>query len=117
MGVWKPQSVKTSPPPEVRYALTGTGGVKVSQDGGVNFTFQLDNVPVMIQGPTVISGSMVAFREVDDHTLESTSTREGVVTGKSTMSVPNDGKTMTTTSTSIGPNGNSEPTVRVFEKR
>jgi len=115
-GVWKALSVKTNPPSEMRFELAGAGGVKLTFGTGVNYTFSLDNVPVVVNGPAVISGTMMAFRAIDDHTLESTSSREGVTTGKTTLSVSNDGKTLTSTSASIVPNGNREPTVSVYEK-
>jgi hypothetical protein len=101
----------------MRFEPSGTGGVKLTFETGVNYTSNLDNVPVVVNGPAVISGTMIAFRAIDDHTLESTSSRQGVVTGKTTLSVSNDGKTMTSTTTSIGPEGNREPSVSVFEKR
>lgn len=116
VGVWKPQSLKTNRPTEIRFELAG-GGLKVSFENGQNYTFNLDNVPVAVNGPAVISGTMIAFRAIDDHMLESTSSRQGVVTGKATLSVSNDGKTMTSTTRSIGPEGNREPSVRVYGKR
>jgi hypothetical protein len=117
VGVWKPQSVKTSPPAEMRFEAAGTSGLKVTFETGVNYTFNLDNTPVVVNGTTVIAGTMIAVRSVDDHTLESTSTREGTVTGKTTLSISSDGKTLTTTSTAIGPDGNREPNVSVYEKK
>jgi len=117
VGVWKPQSVKTNRPTEMRFEPSGTGGVKLTFETGVNYTSNLDNVPVVVNGPAVISGTMIAFRAIDDHTLVSSSSRQVVVTGKTTLSVSNDGKTMTSTTTSIGPEGNREPSVSVFEKR
>jgi hypothetical protein len=57
---------------------------------------------------------MVAVRAVNDHTLEETNSREGVVTGKTLISLSADGKTLTITSSS---SGGGEPSVGVFEKR
>jgi hypothetical protein len=116
-GVWNPQSFKTNSPGEMRFEAAGTGGLKFTDETGINYTFHLDNVPVAMQGATVISGTMLAFRAVGDHTIESTTSREGAVTGKSTLAVSKDGKTLTTTSTLIGPNGSREPSVRVYRKQ
>ena len=113
-GIWKARSVKTSPAPETRYELIGTDGFKFANDSGASYTFHVDNKPVAVQGPTVIAGTMVAVRAVDDHTLEETNSREGVVTGKTLISLSADGKTLTITSSS---SGGGEPSVGVFEKR
>jgi len=113
-GIWKAHSVKSNPPPETRFELIGTDGLKASESNGRTYTFHLDNMPVPVAGPTVIAGTMFAFRPVDDHTVEESDSREGVATGKATYSVSADGKTLTITST---PAGASEPSVSVFEKR
>jgi hypothetical protein len=116
-GIWKPQSVKRVPAPTVRYELSGTDGLKVSEDFGGNvrqYSFKMDQVPVAVVGKTVVSGTMTAFRVIDDHTLEAISSREGVVSGKDTLVVSGDGKAITSTSTTTG---NREPTIRVFNKQ
>jgi hypothetical protein len=60
------------------------------------------------------AGTMVSVRAVDDHSLEETNSREGVVTCKTLISLSADGKTLTITSSSIE---GGEPSVGVFEKR
>jgi hypothetical protein len=117
VGIWKAQSVKRVPAPTVRYELSGTDGLKVSEDFGGNarqYSVKMDNVPVAVVGKTIVSGTMTAFRVVDDHTLESTSSRQGVVVGKDTLVVSGDGKVITSTATTTG---NREPTIRVFNKQ
>jgi hypothetical protein len=117
VGIWKAQSVKRVPAPTVRYELSGTDGLKVSEDFGGNarqYSVKMDNVPVAVVGKTIVSGTMTAFRVVDDHTLESTSSRQGVVAGKDTLVVSGDGKVITSTATTTG---NREPTIRVFNKQ
>jgi hypothetical protein len=116
-GIWKAQSVKRVPAPTVRYELSGTDGLKVSEDFGGNvrqYSVKMDKVPVAVVGKTVVSGTMTAFRVVDDHTLEAIGSREGVVTGKETLVISGDGKMITSTSTTTG---NQEPTIRVFNKQ
>jgi len=53
---------------------------------------------------------------IDSNTLEITSLREGVSTGKNTM-VSADGKSLTSTFTNLGPTAGGEPSVIVYEKQ
>jgi hypothetical protein len=72
VGIWKAQSVKRVPAPTVRYELSGTDGLKVSEDFGGNarqYSVKMDNVPVAVVGKTIVSGTMTAFRVVDDNKL------------------------------------------------
>jgi hypothetical protein len=120
VGIWKAVSFKRSPSPTVRYALTAAGELKGSDDIGGNergFTVKMDNTPVPVMGASVISGTMVSFRVVDDRTLESTTFSDKVATAKEILSLSDDGKVITATTTLMGPNGNKEPTVRVFNKQ
>jgi hypothetical protein len=117
VGIWKAQSVNRVPAPTVRYELSGTDGLKVSEDFGGNlrqYSVKMDKVPVAVVGKTVVSGTMTAFRVVDDHTLEAIGSREGVVSGKDTLVISGDGKMITSTATTTG---NHEPTIRVFNKQ
>jgi hypothetical protein len=101
----------------VRYELSGTDSLKVSEDFGGNlrqYSVKMDKVPVAVVGKTVVSGTMTAFRVVDDHTLEAIGSREGVVSGKDTLVISGDGKMITSTATTTG---NHEPTIRVFNKQ
>jgi hypothetical protein len=68
-------------------------------------------------GQAVISGTMIAYKRIDDHTLASTSSRNGVVTGNSTVALSADGKVMTVTTTRVGPNAGKEPSVSVYDKQ
>jgi hypothetical protein len=117
VGIWMAQSVKRVPAPTVRYELSGTDSLKVSEDFGGNlrqYSVKMDKVPVGVVGRTVVSGTMTAFRVVDDHTLEAIGSREGVVSGKDTLVISGDGKMITSTATTTG---NHEPTIRVFNKQ
>jgi hypothetical protein len=117
VGIWMAQSVKRVPAPTVRYELSGTDSLKVSEDFGGNlrqYSVKMDKVPVAVVGKTVVSGTMTAFRVVDDHTLEAIGSREGVVSGKDTLVISGDGKMITSTATTTG---NHEPTIRVFNKQ
>jgi len=77
----------------------------------------LDSKPVAVTGPAVISGTMVALKAVDAQTLEVAQSREGVSTGKQTIVISADGKTMTSTAVNLAPNASREPSVTVFDKQ
>jgi len=65
----------------------------------------------------VIAGSMVSLKLIDPQTLEIAQSREGVPTGKQTVTVSTDGKVMTVTTISLAPNASREPSITVFEKQ
>jgi len=117
LGVWAIRSVKTAPAPSMRIEAAGPDGYKLSDAAGRIYTVQLDGKPVAVSGPTVIAGSMVAARAVDDHTIEESDDRSGTPTGKTTMALSAGGKTLTVTSVAIRPDGKSEPTITVYQKR
>ncbi len=119
VGLWRPVSSKSSTPPEIIYELVASNGLKLTTRGIApsTVTAMLDNKPVAIVGDSVISGTMSAVRQVDGSTLEFTTSREGTVTGRSHRVVSPDGKTMTVTTTQLGPNASKEPQVSVFVKQ
>jgi hypothetical protein len=117
VGIWKPESVHTSEPGEVKYEAIGTNGLRATGRGGFTQIMTLDGKPTPVTGPAVISGTMIAAKIVNDRTIETTGSREGVVTGKGTLVISTDGKTMTSTFTSLGPNAGSAPGVVVYEKQ
>jgi hypothetical protein len=116
-GIWKPQSAKTNIALTFRFERAGSNSLKFTSDTGQTYTLPFDNTPVTVQGPAVITGSMRAAGILDDHTIELTSSRQGAVSGKSVFSISSDGKVLTETATAIGPEGNREPSVRIFEKQ
>lgn len=118
-GRWKAESFKSSAPLRMTYEAAGSNGIKLTVSGGnpTTTTAMLDNKPVPVVGEAVISGTMTAVRQVDESTLEFTASRQGTTTGKSVRVVSADGKTMTVTSTDLGPNASKEPSVTVFVKQ
>ncbi len=112
VGIWKPESVHTSEPMQVKHEALGTNGLRITGAGRVSQTLTFDGKPTPVTGPTVIPGAMIAARIVNDRTIETTSSREGVVTGKGTLVISPDG-----TFTSLSPNAGSEPGVTVWEKQ
>lgn len=116
-GTWKAESRHSNNPSQITMSAVGTSSLKWSSAAGLTYTAALDDKPVAVTGPAVISGTMVAYRQVDDHTLASTGSRNGVVTGNSTMTLSPDGKTLTVTTTAVGPSAGKEPSVSVYEKQ
>jgi len=117
VGVWKPRSYHSTAPAQVKYEAAGAGQLKVSDDLGVTYTMALDGKAVAVTGTSVISGTMIAGKQIDANTLEETRSREGVLTGRSITVVSSDGKVATVTSTNLGPNASAEPSIQVFERQ
>jgi hypothetical protein len=121
VGRWKPVSFKTDTPAVVKYEPAGTNGIKFSDSNNdptdTTFTVTLDGKPMPVVGSAVISGTMIAAKVVDDRTIEFTQSREGVVSDKSVRQLSADGKTLTATSTTVGPNASAEPSVSVYVKQ
>jgi hypothetical protein len=119
VGVWRGESSKTNAPVEMVYEIVGSDGVKVTTRGAnpTSYAAMLSSKPVAVIGDAVISGSMMAVRQVDGSTLEFTTSRDGTITGRSMRRVSSDGKLMTVTSTQLGPNAAKEPQVSVFVKQ
>lgn len=117
VGRWKPQSFKTSVPGGFKYEAAGANGLKWTNLTGVTWTGALDGKPTPVVGPGAVPGSMRAANVVDDYTIEFTNSREGVTTGKTVATVSRDGKTFTTTITTVGPNASTEPSVNVYVRQ
>jgi hypothetical protein len=121
VGRWKPVSFKTDNPDVIKYEPAGTNGIKFSDASNLptdtTSTVTLDGKPVPVIGAGVIAGTMTAAKRVDDRTLEFTQSRDGIVSGKSIQQLSADGKTLTVTETSVGPNASAEPSVIVYVKQ
>ena len=117
VGNWKPESIHSSEPLQTKYEAIGTTGLRVTGSGGLTQILTLDGKPNPVTGPAVIPGMMITARIVNDRTIETTSSREGVDASKGTLVISTDGKTMTSTAMSLGPNAGNEPGVLVFEKQ
>jgi len=117
VGRWTPVSVKMDALRLLRYELFGTNGLKMSDNAAdTTFTVTLDGKPAPVVGRSVLPGTTSAAKVVDEHTIEFTQSREGVVAGKSVRTVSADGRTLTVTNTTVGPNA-GEPSVVVFVKQ
>jgi hypothetical protein len=68
-------------------------------------------------GPAQISGGATAAKLVNDRTIEIAQSREGVPISRATWSLSQDGKTLTQSSTALGPDATNAPSVLVFSRR
>jgi hypothetical protein len=116
-GTWRRTAIHNSLPPEEKIEEAGPNRVKLTTDAGITFTVALDNSPVSIIGPAVISGEMVAWKQVDANTVEGTNSRKGVPINRVTMAVSPDGKTMTVTTVNLAPNASREPSTNEWDKK
>jgi hypothetical protein len=118
-GVWKLKSLRSSTPARITYQAVGNNALRVIDERFANsdYTMTLDGKPVPVTGAAVISNMMVAAKQINDHTIETTQSREGTVSGKQTLTLSADAKTLTISTTSISATGSREPTIRVFEKK
>ena len=105
-------------PSTMTYAAVDGSRLKVmddSDDTTVTLAFDSKTVPVV--GPTIIQGTMIAAKIVDDLRWSSRRAREGVQAAKSVRALSSDGKTMTVTTTVLGPNASGEPSVTIYVKQ
>ena len=116
-GTWSEQSRHSNFPSQITLSSAGINSLSYLNSQGVTYTAALDNKPVPVTGPGVVKGGTIAFRQIDDYTIASTLSRNGVVTGYGTIAVSPDGKVMTTAIANTGPSANGEPSVRVWEKQ
>lgn len=118
VGIWKPKSIRRDDPAQWKLeALTGTGGLRRIDRDGTTWPWTFDGKPNTVTGPTTISGTMIAAKLVNDNTIETTLSREGVAAIKDTWVLSSHGRRLTQTITLLGPNAGGEPTVSVYEKQ
>jgi hypothetical protein len=118
IGRWQAESFKIELAPQLVIEMTGANALKITSTNlDSTVALALDNKPVPVVGATVIPGSMVAARQTNASTIEFTNSRDGIETGKTVREISADGKTMTVTSTELGPNAGKEPFVQVYVKQ
>jgi hypothetical protein len=117
VGTWKAMSIRSSEPTEQKIDAIGSNGLRVTGRNGFISTWTFDGKPNLSSGLGLISGMTDSAKVVNERTIEVTLAREGTVTGKSTLMVSSDGKTLTVTTANLGPNAGNEPSVAVFEKQ
>jgi hypothetical protein len=117
VSTWTPQSFRTTVPFQVQYEAAGANGLKVTDSNGVSYTATLGGAPAPVSGGTVVSGMMAKARQIDDRTIEIVRTRQDAPVTRDVHAISVDGKTLTLTSTPLGPNAGGAPEVEVFVKQ
>ncbi len=118
-GSWTLKSLKSDKPEQIVLSGLAMNTLQYTNSTtGVTYTATLDNRPVPVTGPGVAAGSTIALlRQLDDYTIVSTLSRNGVVTSNGLITISPDGKVMTTTTTNVGGRGGSSTSIRVWEKQ
>src|SRR5262249_26260214 len=128
MGTWKLNEAMSRLSPEgakvttVVYAPTGDS-VKITVDGvdkdgkptHDEWTGKFDGKDYPVTGDP--RSDMRSYRKVDDHTLELTVKKAGVVITSARIVVSADGKSRTVSATTTDPSGKKVPVTAVYDKQ
>jgi len=115
-GVWKPQTLRSDTPLKMSIQAVGST-LKVSTEAGQTFTLTFDGKPAAVTGPAVISGTTNAGKIVSDRVIEIAGARMGTPVTVATWTLSADGKTLTTSNMTLGPDASKEPSVSVYLKQ
>jgi hypothetical protein len=119
VGIWKLSTLHSNRPPVLKLEPAGNNALKISVTitEDLTYTLTFDGKDAQVVGPDVVSKFTASGKLVDNHTIEVTQSREGVISNKSSWELSPDGKTMTVTTTWMGPNVSPEPSIEVYEKQ
>jgi len=115
-GIWQAESYHSTVPTQWKYSMKGDELMMVDSTG-VTITLAPNGKPTDVKGPGVISGTMAALGPVSADKLEVAQSRQGVATGKLTLTLSGDGKVLTSSDVNLAPNASPEPSVTVFKKQ
>ena len=115
-GIWQAEAYHSTVPTQWKYSMKGDQLMMVDNTG-VTIMLAPDGKPTDVTGPAVISGTMAALKPVSSDKLEIDQSRQGVATGKLTLTLSGDGKVLTMSAVNLAPNASSEPSVSVFMKQ
>ena len=117
VGTWRLVKAHDDVPVDMKYEAAGSNAVNVTSQMGQTHTLFFDGRTSPIKGPNVIPGMVISAKQIDDHTIETTTTREGVTAGTARIALSDGGKVMTVTNRAAGSGSSREPSVMVFTKR
>ena len=110
-GTWKLNPAKSKFTGDtMKFERTSSGEIHWS-GAGLAYTFKIDGKEY--PGPV---GDLVAWKQVDDHTWETTYKLKGTLVSTDTSTLTPDSKTMTIISTGTKPNGDSFRNTSVYER-
>jgi len=115
-GVWKPQTLRSDTPFKMSIQAVGST-LKVSTETGLTYALTFDGKPAAVTGPAIISGTTSTGKIVSEGVIEIASARLGTPSGTATWTLSADGKTLTTSFISLGPDASKEPSVSVYLKQ
>lgn len=115
-GIWQAESYHSTVPTRWKYEVMGDR-LKMMDATGVTFTLAPDDKPVEVTGPAVISGTMAALKQTSPDKMELAESRQGVPTGRITITLSADEKVLTMSAINLAPNASRDPSVTVFEKQ
>ena len=117
VGTWRVLKAHDDVPVEVKYEAAGPNAVKVTNRMGQTHTLFFDGRTSPMTGASVIPGMVISAKQIDGHTMETTTVRGGVTAGTARIVLSDGGKVMTVTNTPAGSGSSREPSVVVFTKR
>jgi hypothetical protein len=110
-GTWKLNPAKSKFTGDtMKFAQTPSGRVRFSASG-LSYTFKTDGKEY--PGPV---GDLVSWKQVDDHTWQTTYKLKGTLISTDTSTLSSDGKTMTVISRGTRPNGQSFEDTTLYER-
>jgi hypothetical protein len=118
-GTWIRESIQGAEG-QMTFEPLGTNMIKVSANWYQRsaYTVTLGGAPAPLTGEGMMPRITVQAKQLHDYAIETSSSRDGAVFSRSIIRVSADGKTMTLTTTSLGPDGpRGEPSTFVFLKQ
>ena len=115
-GTWQAEAYHSTVPTQWQYSMMGDQLMMVDNTG-VTLMLSPDGKPTAVKGPAVISGTMAALKPISTDKLEINQSRQGVTTGKLTLTLSGDGKVLTLSAVNLAPNVSAVPSLTVFKKQ
>jgi hypothetical protein len=110
-GTWKLNPAKSKFTGDtMKYEKTPSGAISWS-GSGFTYTFNVDGKEY-----TAPLGGAVVWKQIDDHTWETTYKRKGILLSTDTSRLSPDGKTLTVVSKGTKPNGDTFQDTTVYER-
>jgi hypothetical protein len=110
-GTWKLNPAKSKLTGDtMKYEKTASGAIRNSASG-VSYTFNVDGKEYT--GPF---GEAIVWKQIDDHTWETTYTQKGILLSTDTTKLSPDGKTLTVVSKGTKVNGETFQDTVVYER-
>lgn len=110
-GTWKLNPAKSKLTGDtMKFEKTASGAIR-SSASGVSYTFNVDGKEYT--GPF---GEAIVWKQIDDHTWETTYTQKGILLSTDTTKLSPDGETLTVVSKGTKPNGETFQDTVVYER-